>query len=117
MKYCHVPEAVQLFDPVSKQVAQSMSFQQYATQFWCDDQRWQKPLSNMGRLEKVIDEVSKLAGEVMAFEDSDHAILKSIIESPYTDQQGNMNLPRPLIHRQLKPFESTILNASEKKPK
>jgi hypothetical protein len=115
MKYITVPNPIRLHDPITGNHASNpeLTLKTYGLQFWFNDARWQKPLSNMTRLVKVLDAFDgKIAGEVIKLEDADYAVLKTIITEP-TDAQA---LPLPLFMLQLQPFMDAVLEASTKDP-
>jgi hypothetical protein len=115
MKYITVPNPIRLHDPITGQPASNpeLTLKTYGLQFWFNDSRWQKPLSNMTRLVKVLDAFEgKIAGEVIRLEDADYSVLKAIIESPTQDQA----LPLPLFMLQLQPFMDAVLEAASKDP-
>jgi hypothetical protein len=115
MKFIQVPNPIRLTDPITGQPAQNpeLTFRTYGLQFWFNDSRWQKPISNMARLVKVLNAFeSACIGETIKLEDADYAILKTIIESPTPEQ----SLPLPLFMLQLQPFADAVLGAKDKDP-
>ena len=116
MKYVTMPEPIQLVDPKTGVKAQEITLKEYAIQFWFDDARWLKPVSNIVRLQKVMVEFTAPRGTDMCFEDSDYAILKDIIANPATNAQGFPVMPSPLMYLQLKSFPKLILAAKDVAP-
>jgi hypothetical protein len=115
MRYLVCPEPI----VVSKSNAppQTISIAQYAEICWYEDRRWQKPIANMVRLNVVVAAFLAPSGALITLEDQDWNILKSIIEQPEMNQMGAPTLlPSPWYHRQLRPFEEAVLNATTERP-
>lgn len=116
MRYVTMPTPIQLVDPKTGQPAQLITLREYATQFWFDDARWLKPVSNIIRLQKVMVEFTAPQGTDMCFEDSDYTILKDIIANPQMNAQGFPVMPSPLMYLQLKQFPELVLAAKDVAP-
>ncbi len=117
MKHAIVPADIQLKNRNTGEAGETLSFKRYATMVWLDDDRWEKPRTNLRSLQKVLEEIEKAPGELMIFEDHDHEILKGIVEKPFDNgQPGGLRMLAPLVEVQLLAFADAIIHASSKHP-
>ena len=116
MHYLQIPHAIEVTDRKTGG-KQTIPFRDFALTLWLNDSRWEKPRTNLARLGIIAPEFDKSAGEWIALEDQDYAILKSIIETPGTGPTGEPLLYVPLIHLQLTPFEKAVLDAPTTDPR
>jgi hypothetical protein len=117
MHYAMVPHPIKLFNRLTGEYGDEVTFQRYAYEIWLNDLRWEQPKTNLARLAKVQGEIDKSPGQWMEFEDSDWSILCDIIHTP-GHVQGRPVLMMPLVQLQLGPiFEGAILEALTTDPR
>lgn len=114
MRYVTIPEDINLVHPRTKEPSSDKkTFIDVAYDIWFNDPKGnaEGPLG-LRRWMKMVDafDASHQPGSVVALEESDFAVLKSVVEKPTASYQ-------PLIAIQMDAFAKAILDAPSKDPR